>query len=150
MQISNNHSCNIYYPRGNSFRAENPKEQESSKTYGEILDEAIQKENQENGHRHSKIWQQNFNAAVSEATQLFGEVNFYDAMKVLNMWRAETNPSKIESLVSKNISQLEIKQNNESRLDEFGNLNPTPQHIFEAEKSKAVDILSEILQGIKG
>lgn len=149
MQISNNSSYNIYYPRGDSPRAENPKEQESPKTYGEILDEAIQKENQENGHRHSKIWHQNFNAAVSEAIKLFGRVDLYDAMKVLDMWSTETNPNKIESFLHQSISQLETKQNYESRLDEFGNLSSLPQHIFEAEKSQAIDILSEILQGIK-
>lgn len=42
MQISNNYPYNIYYPCGDSSRAENPKEQESPKTYGEILNEAIQ------------------------------------------------------------------------------------------------------------
>ncbi len=69
--------------------------------------------------------------------------------KVLAMRNLEIDSDKIQNLLSDNIAFLQEQDNHESRLDEFGNLSSLPQHIFEAEKSKAVDILSEILQGIK-
>ncbi|WP_416860607.1 hypothetical protein [Helicobacter ganmani] len=153
MQISNNHSYNIYYPRGNSSRAENLKEQESPKTYGEILDEAIQKEKENGGNsvarNVSKIYIANLNTALLEGENLYGTLSFSNMKKVLAERNMEIDSNKIQNLLSNNIAFLQKQENNESRLDEFGNLSSLPQYIFEVEKSQAIDILSEILQGIK-
>lgn len=153
MQISNNYPYNIYYPRGDSSRAENPKEQESPKTYGEILNEAIQQEKESRedsiAKNVSKIYLANLNIALLEGESLYGSLSFSNMKKVLAMRNLEIDSDKIQNLLSDNIAFLQEQDNHESRLDEFGNLSSLPQHIFEAEKSKAVDILSEILQGIK-
>lgn len=153
MQISNNSSYNIYYSRGDSPRAENPEEQESPKTYQAILNEAIQKEK---GSREdsiarntSKIYHANLNTALLEGESLYGSLSFSNMKKVLAARNMETDSNKIQNLLSDNIAFLQKQNNHESRLDAFGNLSHLPQHIFEAEKSKAIDILSEILQGIK-
>ena len=153
MQISNNYPYNIYYPCGDSSRAENPKEQESPKTYGEILNEAIQQEKESRedsiAKNVSKIYLANLNTALLESESLYGSLSFSNMKKVLAMRNLEIDSDKIQNLLSDNIAFLQKQDNHESRLDEFGNLSSLPQHIFEAEKSKAVDILSEILQGIK-
>lgn len=57
----------------------------------------------------------------------------------------ETDANKIQKIIESSLNALKNSvYNNGARLDEFGNLSPLPQHIFEAEKNQAIDILSEI------
>ncbi len=153
MQVHSDSPYNIYSLLGNSSRVENPKNQESQKTYGAILNEAIQQETEGRGDsiakNVSKIYLANLNTSLLESENLYGTLSFSNMKKVLATRNMEMDSNKIQSLLSENITFLQKQENNESRLDEFGNLSPLPQHIFEAEKSKVVDILSEILQEIK-
>lgn len=72
------------------------------------------------------------------------------AHEIWSQWINETDANKIQKIIESSLNALKNSvHNNGVRLDEFGNLSPLPQHIFEAEKSKAIDILSEILQEIK-
>ena len=72
------------------------------------------------------------------------------AHEIWSQWINETDANKIQKIIESSLNALKNSvHNNGVRLDEFGNLSSLPQHIFEAEKSKAIDILSEILQGIK-
>ena len=58
----------------------------------------------------------------------------------------ETDANKIQKIIESSLNALKNSvHNNGARLDEFGNLSTLPQHIFEAEKNQAIDILSEIL-----
>ena len=72
------------------------------------------------------------------------------AHEIWYQWMNETDINKIQKILELSLNALKNHtHNNRFRLDEFGNLSSLPQHIFEAEKSKAIDILSEILQGVK-
>ena len=103
-------------------------------------------------------------AAHSEAENLCGNFRNGDSkvdiahnqrvgdkvQEILYQWMNETDINKIQKIIESSFNALKNNvHNNASRLDEFGNLSPLPQHIFEMEKSQAIDILSEILQGIK-
>lgn len=146
MQINNNTS--IYFSHRDSLCVENPKNQEA-KSYGAILEESIQEEMQDKDSFVSQIYLTNLNTSLLEGEKLYDTLGFSNMRKVLEMRDKETDSNKIQNLLSENIAFLENKTNAEYRLDELGNLNPLPQHIFEAEKSKAIDILSGILQDIK-
>ncbi|TLD89218.1 hypothetical protein [Helicobacter sp. MIT 05-5294] len=86
-------------------------------------------------------------AAALESERLYGTTD--NGYNIMQQWFNETDSTKFENILEKSISTLERLSNNGGYLDELGNWGPKPQHIFEAEKSKAIDILSEILQAIK-
>lgn len=86
-------------------------------------------------------------AATIESERLYGTPN--KSFEILRQWFGETNPKTMEKIVENSISALENYQNVGGYLDKFGHWSSKPQYLFEAQKSQAIDILSEILQGIK-
>ncbi|MBD5165996.1 hypothetical protein [Helicobacter sp.] len=86
--------------------------------------------------------------ATIESERLYGTPD--KAFEILRQWFGETNPKTMEKILESSISVLEAYPNVGGYLDKFGHWSPKPQYLFEAEKSQAIDTLSEILQGIKG
>ncbi|TLD84576.1 hypothetical protein LS70_003245 [Helicobacter sp. MIT 11-5569] len=86
-------------------------------------------------------------AATLESQRLYGTTD--NGYKILQQWLNETDSTKFENILEKSISASKRLSNNGGYLDELGNWSPKPQHIFEAQKAKAIDILSEILRSIK-
>lgn len=132
----------------NSKTEKNPKEDKL--TYGEIQEDLLERHlNGEIDHKtYTKVHIASLTASLVEAYNIYGMdngVNLFGKMKGIHQERLKADSiSEITTEIKKDISVLD------NNLIGGSNINgKIPNHIYQAQKEKAKDILFEILEEIR-
>lgn len=128
----------------NSKTEKNPKEDKL--TYGEIQEDLLERHlNGEIDHKtYTKVHIASLTASLVEAYNIYGMdngLNLFGKMKGIHQERLKADSiSEITAEVKKDISALDNNMPNSGMV---------PNHIYQAQKEKAKDILFEILEEIR-